>query len=202
MWMERFTPFRIGRRFLIVPPWQRDTKPGRISIAIQPGRAFGTGHHPTTAGALRAIDRLIRAEPPRSMLDVGTGSGILAIAMAMLGTRDITALDIEPIALDNARENARLNHVEQFIRFSAVPISSIRRHFELVTANIQSDALIRLQPVLTRATAPRGHLILGGILSREADAVERVYRPALRRVSRSTNRGWTTLVLARPTNRQ
>src|SRR5208283_4322174 len=80
LWMRRFGPFRVGRRMLIVPPWKRENQPGRTTIVVQPARAFGTGHHPTTAGALRALESLIVARAPRSILDAGTGSGVLAIA--------------------------------------------------------------------------------------------------------------------------
>jgi len=80
LWMKRFGPFRVGRRILIVPPWKRAIEPGRTTIVVQPARAFGTGHHPTTAGALRALESIVAAHAPRSMLDAGTGSGVLAIA--------------------------------------------------------------------------------------------------------------------------
>jgi len=88
LWMKRFGPFRIGRRILIVPPWKRVHEPGRATIVVQPAQAFGTGHHPTTAGALRALESIVTAHAPKSILDAGTGSGILAIAAAILGKRD------------------------------------------------------------------------------------------------------------------
>ena len=84
LWMKRFGPFRVGRRILIVPPWKRAIEPGRTTIVVQPARAFGTGHHPTTAGALRALESIVAAHAPRSILDAGTGSGVLAIAAALL----------------------------------------------------------------------------------------------------------------------
>src|SRR5208282_1500788 len=104
LWMKRFGPFRVGRRMLIVPPWKRENERGRTTIVVQPARAFGTGHHPTTAGALRAIESLIGARAPKSILDAGSGSGVLAIAAALLGKRDglereIIAIDIDPAAL-------------------------------------------------------------------------------------------------------
>src|SRR5579863_6508765 len=74
LWMRRFGPFRVGRRILIVPPWKRENQRGRTTIVVQPARAFGTGHHPTTAGALRALESLVAAHAPRSILDAGTGS--------------------------------------------------------------------------------------------------------------------------------
>jgi ribosomal protein L11 methyltransferase len=199
LWMKRFGPFRVGRRLLIVPPWKRDHQPGRTTIVVQPARAFGTGHHPTTAGALRAIEPIIGTHKPRSILDAGTGSGVLAIAAALLGNRsaEIVAIDIDPLALENARSNARLNGVEKSIRFSSVPLVSIHRHFDLIVANILSGTLIELAPHLRRIVAPGGRIVLGGFLADEAGEVLSHYRSPLRCLSRKTHRGWTTLVMAR-----
>jgi ribosomal protein L11 methyltransferase len=199
LWMRRFGPFRVGRRLLIVPPWKREHEPGRTTLVVQPAQAFGTGHHPTTAGALRAIESIVGAHAPRSILDAGTGSGILAIAAALLGKHDgeIIAVDIDPTSLENARANARLNGVEKSIRFSSVPLVSIHRHFDLITANILSGTLIELAPHLKRIVAPGGRLVLGGFLADEADEVLSHYRSPLRCINRKTHRGWTTLVMAR-----
>jgi ribosomal protein L11 methyltransferase len=199
LWMKRFGPFRVGRRILIVPPWKRASEPGRTTIVVQPAQAFGTGHHPTTAGALRALESIVSAHAPKSVLDAGTGSGILAIAAALLGQRtaEMIAIDIDPTALENARANARLNGVEKSIRFSPVPLASIHRHFDLIVANILSGTLIELAPHLKRIVAPGGRLILGGFLADEADEVLSYYRSPLRCLSRKTHRGWTTLVMAR-----
>jgi ribosomal protein L11 methyltransferase len=202
LWMRRFGPFRVGRRMLIVPPWKRENQRGRTTIVVQPARAFGTGHHPTTAGALRAIESIVSARAPKSILDAGTGSGVLAIAAALLGPRagdepEIVAIDVDPAALENARANARLNRVEKSIRFSSVPLASIHRHFDLIVANILSHTLIELARHLSLLVAPGGRLILGGFLADEAGEVLHHYRPPLRCLSRKTHRGWTTLVMAR-----
>lgn len=197
LWQRRFRPFHVGSKFLIVPPWRIRREPGRASIVIQPGQAFGTGHHPTTSGSLRAIEDALVAAQPRTALDVGTGSGILAIAMAALDVRDIVAIDVDPIALESAEDNAALNRVAERIRFSPVPLASIRHRFDLITANILADTLIELAPRLRRMLSPKGRLILSGILAREVPDVLGCYAPPLKLAARSINRGWATLVLAR-----
>jgi ribosomal protein L11 methyltransferase len=202
LWMKRFGPFRVGEGFLIVPPWRRENERGRVTIVIQPAQAFGTGHHPTTAGALRALETLMRTHRPARVPEAGTGSGVLAIAVALTRARerhapDIIAVDIDPVALENALANARLNGVERAIRFSPVPLTSIRRRFDLITANILSHTLKELAPHLKRILAPGGRLVIGGFLADEADEVLSHYRPPLRCISRRTHRGWTTIVLAR-----
>jgi ribosomal protein L11 methyltransferase len=202
MWMKRFKPLRIGRRWLIVPPWSSDRDKSRrdasrLKLIIEPGRAFGTGHHATTAGALRALERAAAERPFRSGLDVGTGSGILAIAMKLLGVDDVMGIDLDADALDNARENARLNHLERTLRLTSIPLARVNQHFYLITANILASTLIEMAPKLTRLLARDGRLILGGILAGEADRVLGHYRSALRCVASSRYRGWATLVLAR-----
>jgi ribosomal protein L11 methyltransferase len=195
MWMTRFEPFTVGR-FLIVPPWNHEQRADRIRLVIQPGQGFGTGHHGSTYGVLRLLDDLCRKRPFTRALDVGTGSGILAIAMRLLGVGEVTAIDIDPVALENARENADLNHVREHVRFSLVPIASLRRHFDLITANILSSTLIEMAPRLLHRLAPEGRLILAGILNREAESVIEAYRPGMRCIERRADRGWTALVLA------
>jgi ribosomal protein L11 methyltransferase len=197
MWMKRFKPLRIGRRWLIVPPWSAERDPSRLNLVIKPGRAFGTGHHATTAGALRALEQFAAEHRFRSGLDVGTGSGILAIAMKVLGVDDVLGIDLDADALDNARENARLNHLERTLRLTSIPLARVNRHFDLITANILAATLIEMAPKLTRMLARDGRLILGGILAGEADRVLGHYRSALRCVANSRYRGWATLVLAR-----
>jgi ribosomal protein L11 methyltransferase len=196
MWKRRFEPFRVGRRFLIVPPWNRLRQSGRIQITINPGRAFGTGHHPSTAGALRAIERICTQRVPRRALDVGTGSGLLAIAMAARGAARVIAIDIDAAALDEASENAELNAVARAIRFSAVPLKSVRGRFDLIAANILAGVLDELAPALVRRLAPGGHLVLGGFVAGEAPALLRRFaRLGLRRAAARTSRGWTTAVV-------
>ncbi|HUN56790.1 MAG TPA: 50S ribosomal protein L11 methyltransferase [Candidatus Binataceae bacterium] len=197
MWMTRFEPFTIGKRLLIAPPWSQQNGGDRLRIVIQPGQGFGTGHHGSTYGVMRLLEELYRGHHYARVLDVGTGSGILAIAMKLLGACDITAIDNDPVALDNARENAELNGVARDLRISAIPLNSIRRRFDLITANILAPILIAMAPRLKRNLGKSGRLILAGILAREADTVTTAYQPELRCIGRRTDRGWTALLMAR-----
>jgi len=195
-WMDRFEPLPVGR-LLIVPPWNSNVATRRLKLVINPGQAFGTGHHPTTYGALRTLENLCATRRFEQALDVGTGSGVLAIAMRLMGVAGVSAIDSDALALENARENAALNSLGGKIRFATTPLARLRRRFDLITANILSSTLIGMAGALTRLLARRGRLVLGGILNREAAAVLGSYGPRLRCVGVRRDRGWSTLVLAR-----
>jgi ribosomal protein L11 methyltransferase len=196
-WMDRFEPLRVGRRLLIVPPWNSNVVTRRLKLVINPGQAFGTGHHPTTYGALATVAKLCATRGFEQALDVGTGSGVLAIAMSLMGVGRVSAIDIDALALENARENALLNSLGGKIRFATTPLARLRRRFDLITANILSSTLVGMASALTRLLASRGRLILGGILNREAARVLSTYQPRLRCLGVRRDRGWSTLVLAR-----
>jgi ribosomal protein L11 methyltransferase len=196
-WMDRFEPLRIGRHLLVVPPWNANIVTRRLKLVINPGQAFGTGHHPTTYGALATIEKLCATNGFEHALDVGTGSGVLAIAMSLMGIAKVSAIDIDALALENALENATLNSLARKIRFATTPLARLRRSFDLITANILSSTLIGMASALTRLLARHGRLILGGILNREAPIVLHNYEPHLRCVGVRRDRGWSTLVMAR-----
>jgi ribosomal protein L11 methyltransferase len=201
-WMDRFEPLPVGRRLLIVPPWDRDVPTRRLNkrrlkLIINPGQAFGTGHHATTYGALATIEKLCAARRFKRALDVGTGSGVLAIAMRLMGVEQVRAIDIDELALDNARENAVLNSLGDTIAFSTTPLARLRQRFDLITANILSSTLLGMAEALTRLLASGGRLVLGGILNRETAAVLGAYGPRLQCFGVRRDRGWSTLVLAR-----
>jgi ribosomal protein L11 methyltransferase len=194
MWQERFVPMRIGRHFLIVPPWEEERDPDRIPLVIRPGQAFGTGHHASTAGTLIALEELCEKRVVTHALDVGTGSGILAIALVKLGVADVTAIDTDSTALGNAEENAALNGVAARIRFSTTPLHSLRGRFGLIAANILSSTLIGMAPDLKSRLLCHGHLVLAGILRREAESVAVGYVTDLQCVDRRNQGAWTTLI--------
>jgi ribosomal protein L11 methyltransferase len=194
MWQARFAPLRVGQGFLIVPPWQRERDPDRIRVVISPGQAFGTGHHPSTSGTLSALEELCKNRRIAHALDVGTGSGILAIAMVKLGVAEVTAIDSDMAAIANAKENAGLNRVRARIRFSTTPLGSLRGRFELIAANILSSTLIRMAPDLKARLRRHGYLVLAGILQREAESVAAAYLPELTCVGMRNHGAWTTLI--------
>jgi len=179
---------------LIVPPWQRARDPDRIRLVIRPGQAFGTGHHPSTSGTLSALEDLCGKRHVAQALDVGTGSGILAIAMVKLGVAAVTAIDTDLTAIENAKENARLNRVTAGVRFSTTPLGALRGRFGLIAANILSSTLIRMAPDLKARLRAGGHLALAGILQREAESVANAYAPELSWIGARNHGAWTTLI--------
>ncbi len=193
-WRAHFTPQRIGRRFLVTPPWIRPPEGRRHVIFIEPAMAFGTGTHETTRCCLELIDQHCAELVPERALDVGTGSGILAIALARLGVREVLALDNDPVALDAARANLRLNGIDGAVTLSDARVSRVRRRFPLVVANLMLEILLELAGPLTRCVSARGALILSGLLHEHVPAVTRRYE-GFRLAQRSDRKEWTTLLL-------
>jgi ribosomal protein L11 methyltransferase len=199
-WRAHFTPRPVGRRLLIVPPWDGDGANGRLVITIEPGRAFGTGHHGTTAGCLEAIEAVVERDRPSRMIDVGTGSGILAIAAARLGVGAVLAVDDDPDAVACAMANAARNHVSDRVRcVLADAMGLVEPPAPLLVANLLSAAHRRLAEQYRRALAPGGTLILGGILDAEAaDVVTALADHELAHRASLSVEGWTTLELRAP----
>ena len=156
-------------------------RPNDIGIEIEAGQAFGTGHHGTTAGCLLAIEREAKARPIRNALDVGTGSGVLAIALARLAKARVLASDIDPVATRVAAENVRLNGVAGFVRcITAVGLAGRAfagsAPYDLVVANILAGPLAALAPAIRRAVAPGGTVILSGLLPAQRARILATYR--------------------------
>ena len=199
-WRVHFKPRAVGRRLLIAPPWDLRAPDGRIVIEIEPGRAFGTGHHGTTAGCLEALEAAIEREPPSRMLDLGTGSGILAIAAARLGVASVLAVDDDPDAVACAVANAARNHVSDRVRCTLADAATVREpRVPLLVANLLSAAHRRLATQYLGSLTPGGTLLLGGILDAEAANLgeELADHGLVHRASRSVE-GWTTLELRAP----
>jgi ribosomal protein L11 methyltransferase len=199
-WRVHFKPRAVGRRLVIAPPWDLPAPNGRIVIEIEPGRAFGTGHHGTTAGCLEALEAAIERDPPSRMLDLGTGSGILAIAAARLGVASVLAVDDDPDAVACAVANAARNHVSDRVRCALADAATLREpRAPLVVANLLSAAHRRLAAQYLRSLTPGGTLLLGGILDAEAADLGGALADhgLIHRASRSVE-GWTTLELRAP----
>ncbi len=158
---------------------------GDLAIEIEAGLAFGTGHHGTTAGCLEMIEMVVRREHPKNALDLGTGSAVLAIALAKLAHIPVLATDIDPVATRVAAQNVRLNQVSAYVETRTAPgfddpIFRARAPFDLIVANILARPLMRLAPDMAHSIKLGGSLILSGILERQRNAVHRrLCRPEL-----------------------
>ncbi|NVO12643.1 MAG: 50S ribosomal protein L11 methyltransferase [Rhodoplanes sp.] len=212
--LEGLAPVPAGR-FVVHGAHDRDKiGPSRIAIEIDAALAFGTGHHGTTRGCLLALDRILKATHPRpvrprgkkrgaAILDVGTGTGVLAIAAARALRRRVLASDIDPAAVAVARENVRLNRAAGFVSVvtaAGLTAPAFRQHgrARLVFANILLGPLKRLAGPVARATGPGGHVVLSGLLAGQANAALAPYRAqGLRLVGRITLEGWVSLTLFR-----
>ncbi len=203
-WREHFQPLAVGSRFLVLPPWEpAQAQTQRHCLVINPSMAFGTGHHATTQACLESIEALCLAHgAPSRALDVGAGSGILSIALARLGCREVWAIDTDPVALAEARTNLAANRVTAAVRLSGQPLELLPAPFPLIVANLLARTLIELAAPLTRATAQDGHLILSGIQTGQAADVEAAFpAPAWRGQARVVADEWVTLVRQRMSGR-
>ncbi len=201
--LEGLQPVRAGR-FLVHGSHDRaKRKPGDLAIEIEAGLAFGTGHHGTTSGCLEMIELVARRERPQNALDLGTGSAVLAIALAKLAYIPVLATDIDPVATKVAHENAKLNKVSRYIETRTAagfhdPSFARRAPFDLIVANILARPLMRMAPDMARSVRPGGSLILSGILERQRNAVLAAYSGQhLRHVLTLWREGWVTIHLKR-----
>jgi ribosomal protein L11 methyltransferase len=200
-WRRFFKPQKVGKRFWVMPPW---APPPRLRhrevLTIKPGMAFGTGNHATTRGCMELIEKAARpsANKEFTALDVGTGSGILAIAMAKLGAKKVWALDNDPVALKVARENVRYNAVQHSVHLSMTKLGRLKKSFPLVVANLTAETLLDLAGALEKRVALEGSLVLSGILKPKArQVVRRFSRHGFRVLSRKGEKEWVTLLLRR-----
>jgi ribosomal protein L11 methyltransferase len=201
--LEGLKPVRAGR-FFVHGAHDRDKRhSGDLAIEIEAGLAFGTGHHGTTAGCLEMLEKVVRREHPRNALDLGTGSAVLAIAVARLARIPVLATDIDPVAVKVAAANARLNHVKALVETVTAPgfhhpIFGKRAPFDLIVANILARPLMRLAPEMAKHTRLGGSIVLSGILDRQRDAVVSAYvGQSFRHVRTLHREGWVTIHLKR-----
>ena len=184
-WKAGFSRLVIDERLAVAPPWE--ALPG--DLQIEPGMAFGTGDHPTTRACLEAVARFAR--PGERCLDVGSGTGVLALAAARLGMEAV-GIDVDPDAIRAANENAALNGIS--VAFSNTPLSALGGQWELVVANLFAEVLVALAPELQRVTGRR--LVLAGILADRAHLLEAAF-PELRLSTRIQEGDWVHMVWER-----
>lgn len=173
-WMDRFAPMRFGRRLWICPSAYAVPEQAEVVLRLDPGLAFGTGSHATTALCLEAIERQVRAG--MTVLDYGCGSGVLGIAALLLGAARVQALDIDPQALLATQRNAVENGVSE--RLQTTADASVLEPADLLVANILCAPLVALAPRLGALTRPGGRLVLSGILAGQVNSIEAAYAPA------------------------
>ena len=189
---SQFDPIRITDRLWIVPSWHTAPDPDAINLELDPGMAFGTGSHPTTYLCLQWLCDTLQEDRGRTLtlLDYGCGSGILAIAAAKLGIASALGIDIDEKALESANYNAERNHVQLQLRHSAEPLTE---QFDIVVANILTNPLCVLAPLLSGRVAPGGRLILSGVLESQAQQVIDAYAPYLPMKVGALHDGWCRL---------
>lgn len=192
-WKAYFKPFRLGRRFFIKPTWeQADILDEDLVLELDPGMAFGTGTHPTTALSLRALEEVVK--PGHKVFDLGTGSGILAIAAAKLGA-EVEAVDLDPVAVQVAEDNVRLNNVADRVRVVRGDLgAALTGQGDVVIANIIADVIIVLLADIKGLLSPEGDFLACGIIDRRAeDVAESMEKAGLEVVERREEAGWVLL---------
>ncbi len=189
-WRETFHAMRFGACLWVVPTGEQAPAADAVTIHLDPGLAFGTGTHVTTALCLEWLD----AHPPlgREVIDYGCGSGILAIAAGKLGARHVRAVDIDPQALKATRDNAGHNGMEQCVE-ALFPEALDARPVDLVIANILANPLVDLADALASQVSPEGHIVLTGILPEQAADVMTAYRPWFEFRNPVKREGWVLL---------
>ena len=202
MALSGLPPIRAGR-FFVFGVHDRGRAPvNAVQLRIEAGAAFGTGHHGTTVGCLLAFDRLLKAKRFAKVLDVGAGTGLLAIAGARTGSRIAVGTDIDAISVRIANENARVNQAKaRFVHADGLTHPLIRADapYDLVFANILARPLVRLAQPIANALRPGGYAILSGLLHSQSRQVFAAYRSRGFRIVRRIRRdAWATLVLVRP----
>jgi ribosomal protein L11 methyltransferase len=198
-WKRFFKPVQVTPRFVVKPPWARvRLKRGQVSIDITPGMAFGTGTHATTILSIQALEENLKKKG-LSVLDVGTGSGILSIVAAKLGAKEVWGIDIDGVAVENARENVEKNRVSDIVKTRKGSMGDLHKKFDVVVANIDLKGLRRIKKPLLNHLKKRGLLILSGILEREKERIRLHYlETKLLRWIKTTQEGeWVCLTFRR-----
>jgi len=203
-WKAHFKPLKVTDRLVIRPPWEEyAAQPGETVITIYPGMAFGTGRHASTLLCLKALEQVWEEHPPRAgspwqVLDVGTGTGILALTAARYGA-EVLAIDLDPEAVAAALENVRLNNLMDRVWVEETPLASLRQQFGLIMANITAPDLLQLADALTARLLSDGVLIISGFLAEDALRLSARYQGlGLHQTGFLTQEDWGALIFRRP----
>ena len=195
-WKEFFHTEKIGARTVIKPTWEEyEAGAGEIVAELDPGAAFGTGQHATTALCIRALEELVR--PGMTVFDIGTGSGVLAIVAAKLGAKRVEAVDFDPVAVRVARENVRQNGAEDVVRTGQSDLlKSVEGEADLIIANIIADIIVRLFGEVEAHLAPDGTMLLAGIIEdRLQDVVEAAALHGFAVEKIEQEKGWAAIIV-------
>jgi ribosomal protein L11 methyltransferase len=203
-WKAHFKPLKVTDHLVIRPPWEDyAAQPGETVITIYPGMAFGTGRHASTLLCLRALEQIWEERRPRAgspwqVLDVGTGTGILALAAARYGA-EVLAIDLDPEAVAAALENVRLNDLMERVWVEETPLTALRQQFALILANITAPDLLQLAEALTARLLSDGVLIISGFLAEDAPTLETRYQGlGLHKTGFFSHEDWGALIFRRP----
>ncbi len=191
---SQFEPIHIGKNIWVVPSWHEAPDPSALILELDPGLAFGTGSHPTTKLCMEWLEA--HPAPGQSVLDYGCGSGILAMVARKLGAAKVAGVDIDPQAIESARDNAARNQVddiEYFVPEEFAQSAHADAKFDIVVANILSSPLKLMAPMLSGRVAPGGALILSGVLARQAEEVAAAYAPFIKMGVWAEHEGWVAL---------
>lgn len=190
---SQFAPIHIGKHIWVVPSWHEAPDPAGLILELDPGLAFGTGSHPTTRLCMEWLEA--HPAPGQSVLDYGCGSGILALVAKKMGAQHVSGVDIDPQAIESARDNARRNScaVDYYLPDAFAQSSHAEQRFDIVVANILSSPLIVMAPMLSGRVAAGGALILSGVLARQAQDVIAAYAPFITLGVWAEQEGWVAL---------
>ena len=191
---SQFDPIHIGKNIWVVPSWHEAPDPDALILELDPGLAFGTGSHPTTRLCMEWLEA--HPAPGKTVLDYGCGSGILAMVARKLGAGAVAGVDIDPQAIESARDNAQRNQVgeiEYFLPDSFAASAHANARFDIVVANILSSPLKLMAPMLSGRVAEGGSLILSGVLARQAEEVAAAYAPFIKLGVWAELDGWVAL---------
>jgi len=198
-WMQFFKPFAIIPGLVIKPSWESyESRPNEQVIEMDPGMAFGTGQHASTRLALALIHDCFQKNLPKKVLDVGTGTGILAMAAVLFGAERVVAIDNDLEAVRVAAENIENNNLQHKINTSATELADIKGSFDLICANIVHDVLVDMAPTIARLLSPGGRLVLAGILrGSQVESIIEMYRQLnINLLTTAYEDEWASLLLA------